>query len=529
MGKEDTMDAPYLMGIDFGTGSVRVGIFDKEGAPAIFHAVEFQTRYPRPGRAEQDPDEWWSGLVTACRKALEESGISPEEIAGISVDATSSTVLALDERGRHLRPAIMWMDVRSSEQADRLGETGDPALKYNGFGAVTAEWGLPKAFWLKEKEPEIYNEAKTICDCCDWLIHRLTGEWAASINVASAKYYYDRDIGGFPESLYRAVGIEDVLEKFPQRVLDLGAVVGGLRRDVAEELGLKADTPVAEGGIDAHLGAIGLGVVEPGKMALITGSSHVMIGQTAVPIHSPGFWGAYTDALIPGQYTIEAGQAATGSIVAWFKNQFATDAVAKAKERGVDPYEILTEMAEGVPVGSDGIIVLDYFQGNRSPHTDPLVRGAIWGLSLGHTPGHVFRAIMEGICFGTENIFRTMRGHDFEPRMNVVSGGPAKSELWMRMHADISNIPISFTRVSEGPVLGSAILAAVGAGIYSDIPSAAAGMVHTERTIEPDQDRHEEYQFYLERYVETYPRMKELMHKMSKHELDSGSAVASGS
>jgi ribulose kinase len=372
--------------------------------------------------------------------------------------------------------------------------------------------------WLKEKEPEAYRSARYICDCQDWLIHRLTGEWTASINIVSAKYYYDRDIGGFPESLYEAAGIDDVLDKYPQQILDLGAVVGGLRKEAAEELGLKADTPVAEGGVDAHLGAIGLGVTEPGKMALITGSSHVMIGQTSVPIHSPGFWGAYTDALLPGQYTVEAGQTATGSIVAWFKNQFATDAVEKARARGVDPYEVLTEMAEQVPIGSDGLVVLDYFQGNRSPHTDPLARGAIWGLSLGHGPGHVFRAIIEGICFGTENIFRTMRGQNFEPRMNVVSGGPAKSDLWMRMHADISNIPISFTRVSEGPVLGSAILAAVGAGIYPDIQTAAANMVHTENTIEPDQDRHEEYRFYVERYVETYPQMRELMQKMSMHE-----------
>ena len=250
---------------------------------------------------------------------------------------------------------------------------------------------------------------------------------------------------------------------------------------MAEELGLKAGTPVAEGGVDAYVGALGLGVVEPGKMALITGSSHVMIGQTSEPIHDPGFWGAYTDAMIPGQYTVEAGQASTGSIVAWFKNQFAGDAAAEAKERGVDTYDVLTELARDVPIGSDGLIVLDYFQGNRSPYTDPLARGMMWGLTLSHTPGHVFRAIIEGICYGTENILRTMRGHDFEPRLNVVSGGPAKSDLWMQMHADVSNVPISFTKVSEGPVLGSAMLAAVGAGIYPDIQTAAEHMVHTGR------------------------------------------------
>ena len=327
-------EGPYLLGIDFGTGGARVGVFDTEGTPVVFNEQEFTLKHPRPGWAEQDPDQWWSCLVAAVNGAMDEGGIPPEEIAGISVDAASSTVLAMDEGDRHLRPAIMWMDVRASEQADRIARTGDNALKYNGYGAVSAEWGLPKALWIKDNEPDLYKNARHICDCGDWLIHRLTGVWTSSINMASSKYYYDRDEGGYPESLYDAVGGGDLLEKFPKDVLDLGVVAGGLRKGVAEEFGLKAGTPVGEGGVDAYVGALGLGVVEPGKMALITGSSHVMIGQTSEPIHDPGFWGAYTDAMIPGQYTVEAGQASTGSIVAWFKNQFAGDAAAEARGRG---------------------------------------------------------------------------------------------------------------------------------------------------------------------------------------------------
>ncbi|MDQ6920396.1 MAG: FGGY family carbohydrate kinase, partial [Candidatus Dormibacteraeota bacterium] len=356
-------EAPYLIGIDYGTGGVRVGIFDREGTPVVFRAVPFETHYPRPGWAEQDPDEWWSCLGMAMQAALRESGVSPEEIAGISLDMTSSTVLALDKQGQHMRPAIMWMDVRAADQARRIEETGDPALKYSGFGAVSAEWGLPKALWLKENEPDTYKGAAHICDCADWLMNRLTGEWAGSVDIASSKYFHDRDQGGFPVGLFRAVGIEDLLEKYPQNLLDLGVVLGGLRKDVAEELGLKPDIPVAQGGVDAHMGALGLGVVEPGKLALITGSSHVMIGQSAKPIHGHGFWGAYTDAMIPGQYTVEAGQASTGSVVAWFKNNFSGQAVAEAERRGVDPYQVLGEMASSVPIGSDGLVVVDYFQG----------------------------------------------------------------------------------------------------------------------------------------------------------------------
>jgi ribulose kinase len=338
-------EAPYLMGIDFGTGGVRVGLFDREGSPAVFRAVEFTTHHPEPGRAEQDPSQWWSCLARATRGALEESGVPAAEIAGISVDATASTVVATDADGRPLRPAIMWMDVRAADQARRIQETGDPALKYNGFGPVSAEFGLPKALWLKENEPDTWSRAARVGDCADWAIQRLTGEATTSVNTVSGKYYYDRDEGGFPVSLYEAVGVEDLLDKTPQRVLDLGAQVGELTGDAADELGLEAGTPVAEGGIDAHVGALGLGVVSPGMLALITGSSHVIIGQAAEAIHDPGFWGAYTDAIIPGQYTVEAGQASTGSVVAWFKNTCAGGPVAEAAGRGVDPYVVLNELA----------------------------------------------------------------------------------------------------------------------------------------------------------------------------------------
>ena len=515
-------EGPYVLGIDYGTGGCRVGIFDPDGNPAVFHSVEFATSYPRSAWAEQDPDTWWSSLVTATRGALDESGVSPDAIAGIGVDTTTATVLAIGADDRPLRPAIMWMDIRAAEQARRMEQTGDPALKVSGYGAVSAEWGTPKALWLKEKEPETFRAATRIVEAADWLTHRLTGEWTGSVNLQTIKYFYDRDEGGYPERFYDAFGGADLLEKLPQNVLDLGVVAGTLRADVAEELGLKAGTPVAEGGADAYMGALGLGLVEPGKMAFITGSSHVMIGQSAEPIHGQGFWGTFTDAMIPGQYTIEAGQASTGSVVAWFKNNFGGHAIAEGQKRGIDPYVVLGELAREVPPGSDGLVVLDYFQGNRSPYTDSSARGVITGLSLAHGPGHVFRAILEGICYGSEHIFRTFRSQGFEPTEILVSGGPTKSDLWMQMHADVSNVPITLTKVTEGPVLGSAILAAAGAGIHPSVADAARAMVTVERTVEPDAARHEEYRFYVDKYIETYPLLREVIHEMVQHTSGSG-------
>jgi ribulose kinase len=163
------------------------------------------------------------------------------------------------------------------------------------------------------------------------------------------------------------------------------------------------------------------------------------------------------------------------------------------------------------------LLVLDYFQGSRSPHADPHARGAISGLSLSHGLGHVFRALMEAVCYGTEDILRTLRNHEFVPKMTVVSGGPANSELWMQIHADVSNVPITFTEVSEGPVLGSAIQASVGAGIHPDLSTAAKSMVRLGRTIEPDAARHEEYRFWSSATGELYAANPDVQHEVAAH------------
>src|ERR1700730_435120 len=177
-------NGPYFMGIDGGTESVRVGVFDQEGTPVGFASCAYALRHPRPGWAEQDPEEWWSSLVAAVREVMNKNDIAREAIAGISLDATTCTVVVLDEQDRVLRPAIIWMDIRAADQARRITETGDAALKYNGFANVSAEWMPCKALWLKENEPHIYEAARHICEYTDWMTHRLTGEWTASVNVA---------------------------------------------------------------------------------------------------------------------------------------------------------------------------------------------------------------------------------------------------------------------------------------------------------------------------------------------------------
>lgn len=515
---------PFIVGVDFGTESVRVGIFTGLGEPIVFASEEYSLFHPHPGSAEQKPDEWWTSFVRAVHRALDVSGVRRQDIVAVGADCTSCTVVLLDENFSALRPAIIWMDVRAADQARRIAATHHPALKYNGFGNVSAEWLPCKILWVKENEPALYRRAHYVGEFIDWVTHRLTGEWVGSINNTSIRWYYDRAEGGFPVSFYEQIGLDDLLSRFPPRVLDLGQVAGRLRADVAEELGLMPRIPVAQGGADAFVAMIGLNVLQPGKMAFITGSSHLMLGQSAKPLHAKGFFGAYTDAVMPGQYTVEGGQVSTGSIVKWFKENFAGKEAALAASRGIEIYTLLDELASQVPLGSEGLIVLDYWQGNRTPYVDPEARGIIRGFSLKHTSAHLFRAMLEGIAYGSEHIFRTFRENGYQVQEIVAAGGPTKSALWMQIHADVTNLPITLTQVSDAPALGSAILGAVAAGIYPDLQAAANKMVQVKRRINPEQAAHDEYQFYVDQYIKTYPPLQELMHETVRHLATTGGA-----
>lgn len=416
----------------------------------------------------------------------------------------------------------MWMDVRATEQAARAEDSTSVARLYNGQGnaPATAEWYPFKAAWLRENEREIYDAAYRLVDAPDWLTHKLTGEWTLNINSAAMRMYYNRDQGGWPTDFYETIGCGDVFDKIPDQILDLGTPVAGLSVFAARLLGLRPGIPVAQGPADAWAGQIGLGVVEPGVMALITGSSHVLTGQSGKPIHGRGFFGAYTDGVVKGQYTVEGGQVSTGSVLKWFKDNFAKDLIPAAADAGLSVYDLLNKQSRDLPPGAEGLIINEYFQGNRTPYTDSKARGIIWGLSLHHGPAHIYRAIQEAICYGTAHNLRAMADAGFEVKKIVAAGGATRSRDWMQMHADITGVPITLTRVGDAVVLGCCMLASLGAGIHPDLGSAAAEMVHEIDRIEPDPEKHEEYQYFVDAYINTFPKLRPMIHDMVEREAD---------
>lgn len=503
------------MGIDLGTGGCRVGLFDDRGRPFAFHNTPVTAIHPHPSWVEQDGDEWWRALAASTRAALARSGIDPAQIAGIGFDATSATLVALDDAGKPLRNAIMWADVRASEQAGRASEIDHWARLYNGGGKdpASAEWFVFKAMWLKENEPDVWARSAWILDAPDWMGLRLTGRPAVNLCSASLKMYHNNDHGGFPVDFYERLGVGDLMDKMPSQVNAMGEPLGALSPEAAEELGLVAGTPVAQGGIDAEAGMIGMNVLAPGRMALITGSSNCLLAQSAVPLYGAGMFGAHTDALVRGQYTIEASQASTGSVIRWFLENSAKDLVEAARNGGPSPYEVLNEASKDIPPGSNGVLVLEYFQGNRSPYTDAKARGTITGLTLSHGREHIYHAIQEATCYGLELNLRTMRAAGYEPRAITACGGALSSPEWLKMHADVTGLEITVTEVQDAPTLGSAMMGALAAGRFADLQEAADAMVHYSAVIKPDPALHEEYRHWVDEYAALFPAIRDIQHR----------------
>ena len=489
----------YVLTADGGTESLRARLYDLSGHCLASVALPYQTHFSAGARAEQDPADWWTNFVAACRGVIAEAGVPAQEVEAIACATTCCSVVALDRNGDALRPALIWMDVRAHAEADAVLATGDAALCLNGGGRgpVSAEWMIPKALWLYRNEPETFARAHRICEYQDFLTYRLTGEWAASLDNVGLRWHYRNRAGGWPKSLVEALGIADILEKWPPHVAAPGEVVGTLTAQAAEALGLRRSVRVVQGGADALIGMIGLGVARPGQLALITGSSHLQFGVTEAPLHAQGVWGSYADIVYPGRFIVEGGQTSTGSIINWLGRLTG----------GLD-YAELNARAAALAPGAEGLIVLDHFQGNRTPHTDPLSRGAILGLTLAHEKHHIFRAIMEGIGFGTRAILDAFRAAGYESDEMTVGGGATASDLWLQIHADTAGLPIRVPASADAPSTGAAVLAAHGAGHFASIDEGIAAMVRPGRTIDPDPANVTRYGDIYDRYLRLYPAAK---------------------
>lgn len=491
-----------LFSIDLGTQSARAACFDEAGNRLSMAEEVYETRYPHPGWAEQRPSDWWRAICSSCHRAAAalSGNYTP---AAICIGATSSTVLPVDAQGSPLGNAILWMDTRSRKECAMVNETRHPILSYCG-GGVSVEWMLPKTLWMKKNQPELYNSAYKIVEALDWLNFKLSGEWAASKCNASCKWTFSDVEGGFVEEFFKEIGFPEYAEKWPISVKAMGEPVGRVTPEAAKELGIQGTPMLIQGGIDAHVGMVGLGTVVPGIMGVIMGTSFVHLALSEERMFIPGLWGPYSNAVVPGYSLLEGGQTSAGAITRWFKEVFA-------KDLGDEAYALLAQEAATAPPGCDGLTVLDFWQGSRTPVCDPDLTGCMWGMDLHHTRGHMYRAVLESVAHGTRNILSAFRKGGYHVDNMAVCGGVTKNPLWLQIIADICQTPIVLTKDTDAVLLGGAITGSVGVGIHPSFQAASESMVHQRSVVEPDSSLTWIYDKAHQRYLATYEALSPLM------------------
>jgi xylulokinase len=493
----------YFLGIDVSTTATKALLIDIAGRVLAVDSVHYGFETPRPLWSEQHPDLWWHGAQRSIRGVLEKSGVDPARIGGIGLTGQMHGLVLLDAAGGILRPAILWNDQRTQAQCDeihrRIGR--ERFIQITGNVALTG-FTAPKILWVKENEPEIYARAAHILLPKDYVRLKLTGAYAMDKADGSGTVLMDLRQRSWSDEVLAALEIPPA---WLPPLFEGPEITGHLSIEAAQATGLKANTLVVAGGGDQAAQAVGVGAVELGVVALTVGTSGVVFANTPSALIEPeGRLHAFCHAVPERWHFMGVMLSAAGSLQ-WYRDTISP-------ELNID--DLLRE-AEGAPTGSDGLLFLPYLSGERTPHPDPLARGAFIGLTVRHTRAHLTRAVLEGVAFGLKDSFTLIQNAGLgEIRQVRASGGGAKSALWRQILASVLDAELVTVNTTEGAAYGAALLAGVGAGAWSDVPAACTATIKITGSQQPDPAQVGLYGSSYNVYRELYPALKSSFWKM---------------
>ncbi|GGJ51643.1 FGGY-family carbohydrate kinase [Deinococcus roseus] len=489
-----------LLGIDVGTGSTKGVLTDLQGNIMKTHVIEHGVSTPHPGWAEQDADQiWWGDVVQVCRHLLDGAPHQGADVVAVAVSAIGPCLLPLDEQGRPLRPGILYgVDTRATAEIEELNALlGEENIFRFSQMQFTSQAIGPKIRWLQKHEPEVWKATRTLTTASSYLVFQLTGKHVMDRHTAS--HYmplmdsqtlqwsdtYAEHI--CPLSMLPELGWSDEL-------------AGAVTPAAAEITGLKAGTPVTVGAVDALSEGLSVGVSEPGDLMVMYGSTTFFILVQDTPTPDPRVWtvgGAFA-----GQHNLAAGMATTGALTGWFKHQLAGDR----------SFSELFQEATTIQAGSEGLLVLPYFSGERTPVNDPRASGIFAGLTLLHTRAHLFRAILEGVAFGIRHNLEAFSDLGASIKRIVAVGGGAQSTFWPQMVSDVCGVEQILPRTTVGASYGNAFLAGLATGRLQK-----ADLQHwaqAREVLRPDRSNHAIYSELYPQYLALYQNNREVMHQL---------------
>jgi xylulokinase len=470
-------------------------------------------RMPKPGWAEQDPEDWWQATILAVRGALKQAQLQGGDIAAIGLSGQMHGVVCLDKASVVLRPALLWCDQRSQAQCDWITSKvgADRLIKLVSNPALTG-FSAPKLLWVRDNEPATYERIAHFLLPKDYVRFRLTGEFASEVSDASGTLLFDVTHRRWSKVLIEALQIDP--QVLP-RAFESPEVTAQVTAETALLTGLKAGTPVVGGGGDQATSAVGNGIVLSGLTSATLGTSGVIFAYTDVPKLDPqGRIHTFCHA-VPGKWHVMGVTQGAGLSLRWFREQLGASEAWYARETGEDAYDLIIKEAEKVPAGSNGLLFLPYLMGERTPHLDAQARGMWFGLTAAHTRAHLIRAILEGVAFSLRDSLEIFKELKIPVEQIRSSGGGSRSFFWRQIQSDIYGKEVVTLRESEGSAFGAALLAGVGGGIYSCVEEAAREALQVRECVSPTQENVRLYDRQYEVYRQLYPAVKGLVHELA--------------
>ncbi|MGZ5354702.1 MAG: xylulokinase [Actinomycetota bacterium] len=492
----------HVLGLDVSTTATKAVLLGPDGAIAATAASEYPYETPQPLWSEQDPRRWWDGAVEAIRTALTGGELNGDDVEAVGLAGQMHGLVLLDAADEVLRPAILWNDQRTAAECDAIRETVGPErlLAITGNDALPG-FTAPKLLWVRRHEPDVWSKVAHVLLPKDYVRFRMSGDRAVDRADAAGTLLLDLAARDWSPEMLSALEIDP---SWLPRTYEGPEVTGVVSEEAAAATGLRPGTPIVAGGGDQAAAAIGVGAVEPGLVSLSLGTSGVVFASTDRPVIEPkGRLHAFCHAVPERWHVMGVMLSAAGSL-RWYR-----DAVAPGVE-----FADLVEEARAVPAGSDGLLFLPYLTGERTPHPDPLARGAFVGLTVHHGRPHLTRSVLEGVGFGLRDSFELMRALGVTTSTQIrATGGGSKSSLWRQILADVLGTDVVTTSTSEGAAEGAAMLAAVGSGWFRTVGAASHALVELREASYPSADTHR-YENAYQRYGELYPALAPTFHTM---------------
>lgn len=502
------------LGIDIGTSGTKTLAMNAKGKILAQATAIYPCYHPKPMWSEQDPEDWWQATVKTVRAVVKQAKLKPTDVRAIGLSGQMHGSVFLDKNNKVVRRALLWNDQRTAAECEEIEKRAGGRKKLIEMVANPALTGFtaPKILWLRNNEPKNFEKTVKVLLPKDEIRRRLTGEFATEVSDASGMLLLDVVHRRWSKELLGKLQLDQSLFA---PCYESSEVTGTLSKETAKALGLTTDCMVVGGAGDCAAGAVGNGIVKAGVLSTSIGTSGVVFVHSETPQVDPeGRLHTFCHA-VRGKWHMMGVTLAAGGSLQWFRNAVCQTLAAEAKKKKIDAYDVLTEEAVVTPPGAEGLFFLPYLAGERTPHADPNARGAFVGLTLKHSRGHLVRSIMEGVTYSLRDCLEIIEEQGVSVKQVRASGGGAKSPFWRQMQADMFGKTVVTMAADEGPGYGVALLAAVGAGEFKDVPEACEATVKTTSQTKPVASARRSYDKAFPEYQQLYRSLREDFKKIA--------------